>query len=91
MNAPAQKVTVLDALWTGCTIWAKLFENDGNQTGEVNSKCYQYKISEYFWNDSDDIIGEDMWFKQDGVICNIQLGTSVVVREKFRDRIISVT
>jgi len=85
----AQKVTVWCALWSGGVIGPYFFENNEGQTVTVNGERYRSMITEYFWNELEDIDVEDMSFQEDGATCHTSRATLDVLSKIFSGRIVS--
>lgn len=84
-----ERVTAWCGLWAGGVIGPYFFENEYGKTCTVNGERYRTMLSDFLWQHLTDMDLNDMWFQQDGATCHTAKQTIMLLRSKFRERIIS--
>ena len=69
--------------------WTLVFEKDDETTAAVNSKRYDRMITDFFWPAIEEHDLGNMWFEQDGAICNTTVANMALLQETFPNIVIS--
>lgn len=84
-----QKCTIWCALWAGGIIGPYFFEDEGGNAVTVNGVRYREMLSGFFFNETNDLNLNDMWFQQDGATCHTARETVTLLQTKYPGRVIS--
>ena len=84
-----QLFTVWCALWSEVMIGPYFFENNDGKTVTVNSERYDHMITDIFLPAIKEYKLDNMWFKQDGAICQTIRANMALLQETFTSRVIS--
>ena len=79
-----QRVTVWCGLWAGGVIGPFFFENEPSQAVTINGIRYRAMISNFLWDQLDDMDLEEMWLKKDGATCHTTRETIDLLRQRYR-------
>lgn len=83
------KLTVWCGFHAGGVIGPYFFFNDAGNAVTVNGDRYRRMLTEYFWEELDDLDLDNMWFQQDGATCHTAGQTIDLLKTKFNERVIS--
>ncbi|GFW36423.1 uncharacterized protein TNCV_3713411 [Trichonephila clavipes] len=84
-----EKLTVWCALWAGGTIGPYFFKNDEGHNVTVNGDRYRAMITNFFIPELNKHDVQELWFQQDGATCHTARATIDLLKDTFRDLLIS--
>ncbi|GFS99975.1 uncharacterized protein TNCV_4196551 [Trichonephila clavipes] len=84
-----EKLTVWCALWAGGIIGPYFFKNDEGHNVTVNGDRYRAMITNFFIPELNNHDVQELWFQQDGAICQTARATIDLLKDTFGDRLIS--
>ncbi|GFU04869.1 uncharacterized protein TNCV_1290011 [Trichonephila clavipes] len=84
-----EKLTVSCALWAGGIIGPYFFKNDEGHNVTVNGDRYRAMITNFFIPELNNHDVQELWFQQDGATCRTARVTIDLLKDAFRDRLIS--
>ncbi|GFV37128.1 histone-lysine N-methyltransferase SETMAR [Trichonephila clavipes] len=84
-----EKLTVWCALWAGGIIGPYFFKNDEGHNVTVNGDRYRAMIANFFIPELNNYDVQELWFQQDGATCLTARATIDLLKDTFRDRLIS--
>ncbi|GFV80928.1 acetoacetyl-CoA synthetase [Trichonephila clavipes] len=84
-----EKLTVWCALWAGGIIGPYFFKNDEGHNVTVNGDRYRAMITNFFIPELNNHDVQELWFQQDGATCHTARATIDLLKDTFRDRLIS--
>ncbi|GFV07703.1 putative transposable element [Trichonephila clavipes] len=84
-----EKLTVWCALWAGGIIGPYFFINDEDHNVTVNGDRYRVMITNFFIPELNNHDVQELWFQQDGATCHTARATIDLLKDTFRDRLIS--
>ena len=87
--AHPKRITVWCGFWSRCIIGSFFFENEQAETVTVNGDRYRAILNEFLFTKIEEGDIANIWFQQDGTMCNTAEATLVVLRPVFEDRITS--
>ncbi|GFX60693.1 transposable element Tc3 transposase [Trichonephila clavipes] len=84
-----EKLTVWCVLWAGGIIGPCFFKNDEGHNVTVNGDRYRATITNFFIPELNNHDVQELWFQQDGAICQTARATIDLLKDTFGDRLIS--
>ncbi|GFX03730.1 HTH_Tnp_Tc3_2 domain-containing protein [Trichonephila clavipes] len=84
-----EKLTVSCALWAGGIIGPYFFKNDEGHNVTVNGDRYRAMITNFFIPELNNHDVQELWFQQHGATCHTALATIDLLKDTFRDCLIS--
>lgn len=83
------RVTVWCALWAGGVVGPFFFENEAGEAVTVSGVRYREMLTNFFFEQINDLDVGDIWFQQDGATCHTANETLNLLGTKFPGRILS--
>ncbi|GFX14916.1 DUF4817 domain-containing protein [Trichonephila clavipes] len=84
-----EKLTFWCTLWAGGIIGPYFFKNDEGHNVTVNGDRYRAMITNFFIPELNNHDVQEPWFQQDGATCHTARATIDLLKDTFRDRLIS--
>ncbi|GFX87918.1 uncharacterized protein TNCV_4373831 [Trichonephila clavipes] len=84
-----EKLTVWCALSAGGIIGPYFFKNDEGHNVTVKGDRYRAMITNFFIPELNNHDVQELWFQQDGATCHTARATIDLLKDTFRDRLIS--
>ncbi len=84
-----ERLSVWCALHAGGIIGPYFFENKEEKVVTVNGDRYRSMLTDYFWDELDQMEVEGVWFQQDGASSHTARKTINLLKKKFGESIIS--
>ncbi|GFV01375.1 putative transposable element, partial [Trichonephila clavipes] len=85
----SEKLIVWCALWAGGIIGPYFFKTDEGHNVTINGDRYRAMITNFFIPELNNHDVQELWFQQDGATCHTARATIDLLKDTFRDRLIS--
>ena len=83
------RVTVWCGFWSGGVIGPFFFENAEGRAVNIDGERYRDMITDFLWQELEDIDLDELWFQQDGATCHTAARSINLLRTRFNNRVIS--